>query len=748
MKRPVVMMCVGAALAGGGLAIVDAGKWLHALSAPDTFWAEAFLFIRSSVWIASALIVVGLTILLYALALRFDSERKGNAVFRYALGIALGLAIYSLVIRFTSVFHLVSVGYAVAFAVLLAACSSLIVYISVPPPMRNARSAMVRGAAVAIVWMLLELFMRLSRVEAGSISFGGWGTFAALSNPPELRAYPSLISDLATGAIVGASAGAALTLVRARGRAVYSAFYGLLTGAWISGVFYAAHSAVGTAIMQSAFNERTACIATLVAVPSAAIAAAVGIGLFIGSLARRVRFVLTGAIILLIGASAVYVADSRAGADLYLAAVRSPNYGTRAYIHYTKDGGWTRTFERHADPLIIDHCDRLIKRYPRSIYYSQAVYLKAKSQFASWQFAEASNTLEELRHRYKSLRGASSVLKVYTQLVQGQFGDVIDSSVPCDHMFVSWRAAQGRMMVAHAYEAAGSKPDALAAYTFYVYNQGAGTRSSWSHAALSYAENRIDSLGIAEDSVAKNGVVLGVVRANSHPLSGAYVALVEPHIDAAYPDESRQFTGASTVPLWFGLAATTDSEGRFTIEKVPYGDYELVVGADVSKLPAERVISKQVPVISVNNNRVRIDDINFVPAIELLSPVAGETVSRIPTLKWSPHPGAAYYAVTIVTAPTSDTYPASNIASSQGRQCWSMSHIRSTSVSVSPDGFSAFVGSPEARALSLLPGRHYSWMVLAYDDEGRVLSSSESYRMSSDPTFQIAFDTRREVDSN
>lgn len=736
MKR-VLPICIGALLAGLGFGVIEAAKWLHALSAPSTIWSGAFEYIRRLIWLPAAMIALGIFIAGYSIACSLAPHDKVRAAIKVVIAAALGLVLFGIVVELSAVFYSAPVLYIPVFACALAFCVALVSYIFTPSWMRNLRLSVVWGVAAAAGWSILILILRISIDQDGHLSFGGLRTFAALSYPPELRAYPGLVSDLAGGALCGLFIGIAVAKAFGK-RLLGGALRGALGGGWVSVALYAAHSMVGTLIMQSAYSERIAFYSSLTLIPPAAVVAAIGIAVMLPGIASAGQKAAAASFgfILLVAAS-MYIADSRVGAEHYLAAINTHPIKTRAYIHFLNDGGWQRTFEPHDDSHKIELCNRLLDRYPRSIYTAHALYLKARCQFASWKFQEAAEALELLRRRYSDFRGSASVLLAHSYLAQGHYEKVVQRLGWNDPVFARWGSGEGGLVLGYASEVIGSEQDALGQYTYYVVNLTNTKKSSWASDALRYAESRVDRVRRPPVEPMPRAAVKGRIVSQGTPLSGIHLALVHPHIDASSPDNTRQFTGALTVPLWFGVGATTDENGEFEVKNIPFGDYDVVVGFDIQQIPADNVISKAVSGVHVDSPFVEMPDIIFVPSITLVTPVDGVTAEIHPKLSWNAHPGAAYYTVSLISRPGYNPDPLSGRVSAEGYQCWMRSNIIGTSVRVTQSGFASDPTFDESRNRSLVPGRCYSWVVFACDSKGNIISSSERYRTDREPVFSV-----------
>ncbi|MBI2843704.1 MAG: CDC27 family protein [Armatimonadetes bacterium] len=734
--RRMLGVYVGLMLAGAGIGAAEAARWLRTLSMPGSPWAEVFGFIRQSLWFPALLIVVGTTVAAYSAAILIRPACPGSILLRSAVAAAIALAACRAAVGISAPFSFAPTVYLPTFTLALAVSAGLLFYIAFPPTRRDVRACAVRGALIAAGWAVFVIGLRVASVGTERFSFGGFGVFAALESPAELRIFPSLVRDLVGGAVGGAFIGAAAARIVLARRMIYGAVWGAAAGSYVSAILFAAHSVTATAIMKSAYSEQIAFWYSVILGLTIGAAVATGTGIALGKFSGRTNKVAAGAIAFLLAAAAVYVTDARAGSDLYLAALDKRPYKTRVYIHFHADGGWSRNIENHADGDKILLCERLLRQYPRSIYAPEAAYLKAKSEFASWRFDKASETLEKLRTTHRASRGTSTLLLAHSYLAMGRFDVVASDFGAEDWSFTHWRSKDGAQMVGHAYESVGRPADALGLYTHYIENLTGSRRGLWISPAMQYAENRASRVMPSTRRPVRRATVFGHVVAESAPLQKVHIALVQPHVDASSSENSTEFTGAITVPLWFGHSATTGPDGSFVVEEVPYGNYEVVVGFDASDIPAGMVISSPVPALKVDRPKVGIPNIGFVSSIKPLSPLDGVSADLSPVLVWREHPGAAYYSVSVISQSEAGLSGFGGFGPRQGYTCWTMPRIRGTSVKVSAEGFST-VGptTDESRAESLLRNRRYMWMVFAYDEEGNVISSSEHYRLDREPVF-------------
>lgn len=752
MNRRIAAVYAGFAIGGLGLGAIEAGKWLRALSVPHSDPANVSALIRMAVCVPAAMFVLGIALSVFNLIKTADQKEATLVFLKAVIATAAAFLICGALVRLSRVFYLAPLGYIPVFATVLGAGTAIIYYYSVPVVYRSKGSSAGRGTIASLIWVALMFLLKFSslassvllfgKLELNILSVGGFGTFAAVFEPPQLGQFPTLFNDIASGALYGGTTGALMSILLPRCQVSRATLWGLVMGAWVSGVLFEAHSVVVTRIMATAYDPKSACLVSVAAAVMAAIVIALGIVCSLRSFssqAHRLTALCLAAALLLAGG--MYVSNARRGSELYFAALKIRPDNSREYIHYRQDGSWTRTTEAHSDPAKLFLCNRLLREHPDCLYSAQAMYLKAKCQYASWQFDDAILTLESMAKRYGEFRGVSSLLLTNSYLASGNFGKVT-SRDRIDPVFDEWCTGSGRLLLGHAYEVTGDGLKARSRYADYIDGLTAaplGRRGPWSAPSIQYAENRFDKVA-ARTTEPAFGTVHSRILCDGRPLAGVFVSLVQPHIDAAAPDDTNQFTSALTIPLWFGIGATSFVDGSIAMQNVPYGRYEVVVGFETRCIPSDRVIAASIRSVTVDSTHVRLPDINFVPSIELVRPIGRATTGPEPTLVWKSYPGAAYYSVSVIS-PISPEASHTAYSAFSGSTCWTRSHIRATSVKVDNSGFSGAVGeSEEAKLSRLVIGRNYTWIVLAHDSRGTIISSSERYRHNSEATIVIKAD--------
>ncbi len=426
--------------------------------------------------------------------------------------------------------------------------------------------------------------------------------------------------------------------------------------------------------------------------------------------------------------AAAYAGISGRGSSAYFALTSYHGDSSFAYVHFSAGGTWRRTFDEGGSRAKMRRCRSFLARYPRSAYRPAALVLLAESQFELWDFRAADRTLRTLAREYPDLRGYSDLLGSVSHYVADRPEELL-RAVPQDASLARWRGSQGALLAGAAAERLGLARRALGFYNSYIEFLHAQPRNSWSPASIGYAAEKADyaleRLSRGEERV-RRGTVLLRLLAESLPLAGLRVALVQPHRDAAFPADSKQFTGAWSVAAWSGLCGVSDRRGVVTLRNVPYGSYDVVVGLDLNAARKRYVIAPPVSPVVVEQAMTRPAPIRLVPAVEQLFPEPGARVSGQATLAWKTYPGAAYYGVSILVVDE----PALGRARRVGKTCWTRSRIPSLSTAIDARHF---VNGHS----SLRKGGSYMWMVYAYDSDGRLLSSSEHYSQLHEPAFAV-----------
>jgi hypothetical protein len=416
------------------------------------------------------------------------------------------------------------------------------------------------------------------------------------------------------------------------------------------------------------------------------------------------------------------------GSSAYFALRNYHGDSSFVYVHFSAGGTWCRTFDEDGSAAKVSGCQLFLSRYPRSAYRPAALVLLAESQFELWDFESADHTLRGLAKDYPDLRGYPDILGSVSHYAAGRPHELL-RAVPDGAFLARWRATQGAVLAGSAAERLGRARRALGFYNSYVEFLHAQPGSSWSAGSISYAAGKADYLlGRLDESEATvpRGTVLLRLQAGSHPLAGVRIALVQPHRDAAFPTDSKQFTGAWSIPAWSGLCGVSDRHGVVLLTNVPYGSYDVVVGLSVRTARRGCVIAPAVSPVAVAQDMTRLPPIRLVTPIKQLSPEPGAQVSGQAGLRWESYPGAAYYAVSIVVVDE----PAVGRARRVGKTCWARSRIPTANTAVDARHF---VNGHS----SLRKGGYYMWIVYAYGPDGRLLSSSEHYNQLHEPAFTL-----------
>lgn len=228
--------------------------------------------------------------------------------------------------------------------------------------------------------------------------------------------------------------------------------------------------------------------------------------------------------------------------------------------------------------------------------------------------------------------------------------------------------------------------------------------------------------------------VRGRVLCGEQPLAGIKVGLPVRGVGPGQEVNLSQlpWIGAQNAD-YFGV---TDPQGRFTLRRIPPGQYNLLLLADLGALPPQTVLAEvPVPVV-VKDREVQLPPVRFRPAIVPVSPSqqkVGEKGSLF--LCWKPFPGAARYTVFVVPDHPFDErspvrwkndgwgYPApANVP----EKCW-RADLTGTQLWVPLEALRQGL-PPRPRQRGKEPSEEaYFWLVGAFDEKGRLLSTSESY---------------------
>jgi len=208
--------------------------------------------------------------------------------------------------------------------------------------------------------------------------------------------------------------------------------------------------------------------------------------------------------------------------------------------------------------------------------------------------------------------------------------------------------------------------------------------------------------------------VVGRVRRGETPLADMQVGLMLPGL----PPRSDLFV-------------RTDSHGKFVIRDVSPGSYWLTVVGDLEKVGPDVVLVKAPAPVVVEKKKVTLPDVILVPAVR---PLTAATVlpERHQTLRlrWEPYPGAASYEVAL--RPDWAGFNPSGLggpglpsltAQREAPGVWRRADLKEPQVSIPLQE----LPQPPGRWRRGEKGTTYQWVVYAYDQEGHVLSTSESY---------------------
>ena len=425
---------------------------------------------------------------------------------------------------------------------------------------------------------------------------------------------------------------------------------------------------------------------------------------------------------------AAYAMLSNSGSSEYFALKHYHADSSWVYVHFSGGGTWYRTFNEEGSSSKVRRCRSFLAKYPHSAYRPAALVMLAESQFELWDFRAADRALRTLAGEYPNLRGYPEILRSISHYTAGRAEDVLSGGDESESL-KRWLTTQGALLAGAAAERLGLPGPALGFYNDYVGYLRSQPSSSWSPGSIAYALRRGDSmldlLNSADKRVPRATVHLRVLAGRA-PLPSARVAVVRPHRNAAFPADSKQFTGAWSVAAWGGVCGITGRNGPVVLKDVPYGSYDLVIGLDLKVARKRCVIAPPACPLTIDRPTVRLAPIQLVPAVELVWPRPGAQVSLPPRLIWRKYPKGAYYSVSIVVV----NEPAPAKKRRAGKTCWSRSHVAAESTTIDAQHF--LDGQR-----SLRKGGSYMWIVYAYGSDGRLLSSSEHYSQLHEPIFTL-----------
>lgn len=535
---------------------------------------------------------------------------------------------------------------------------------------------------------------------------------AAVQYKP-LPLVPGSLAPLTTFTIPAALAGAFAALI-ARAPIVRCTLQGAGVGLALGMTAALAQAVTCLATMGSGHDPRTTLLASMLVWSSACAAAALA---RYGRTNPRFHLVrIAPALVLAAAAEYVFVATYGAP-DYHRLKALSPS-NTTAYVHFQADGSRRRTLDQSGNPTLAEKATTFLAAYPHSAYRPAAMLAAAEDAFQRWEFSRSSRLLRKLRLNNPNLDGYASILLALSDLAARRPKTILE---PTDEnsRFAQWRRTAGAQLSALAAERLGQTARARGYHSDYLDYMLRAPGTCWTSTSVAFSRTRLTALATAPLSTARAIVSCRVVAAGQ-PVPGVRIALVQPHYDAALPRDSRQFTGAWSVPAWGAHWAETDARGCATIHQVPYGDYEVVVGLTRQTTPRDRVISSTVPVAHVASPRTTLAAVQLAPALRQLSPADGARLKPDAALTWEPYAGATAYSVTVLSLGDGRAARDNACIRERAVTCWARSGIKTTSVTIDRDHF--LDGRPRLRA-----GVGYMWVVYAYGQNGRLISSSEHY---------------------
>jgi len=427
------------------------------------------------------------------------------------------------------------------------------------------------------------------------------------------------------------------------------------------------------------------------------------------------------------GVLAALCASAFYGHTAYLNTTAFHSDITYAYIRFISPNSHERTIDQSANSSRAWALERFLAMYPYSAYRPAALASLAGEQYNLWAFDEARETLRLHQTQYPDLSGARDILRELAALAAGSDASILRPA-PRNSALAQWRRTQGAYQVYLSARLTGRPILARAALSAYIDYLNFLPPRHWVGAEIARASGLFDSIPPEKrlQPVSRGTVTLTVTDAGQ-PVRTARLILVQPRPDPTLPGDSRQFTGAWTLPAWRARWANADRNGTITVRNVPYGHYQIVLGLELKSTRRDRVISRHLAPITVRSAVTQLGELALVPRVSLTHPSPGAPFAAGGELRWEAYPGAAYYTVSVMDQGKGPVDPLSPRTAST---CWTRTHIRSTHATLDRRS----TASDES---GLQPGRSYMWLVIAHSSSGAVISTSEHYFDLREPGFVL-----------
>ena len=533
--------------------------------------------------------------------------------------------------------------------------------------------------------------------------------------PLSMDYYMALAASLGLlGSLVGWSA-ALMTRADEARAAVLGCATGIGAGAFVA----AAHTVTYVVAMGSGHDPASIISATVIVWVALGASAGLAGQAYLSPAPRRmVRF----APVLVLLAIAEYAFVAGYGYSEYRALGRLYPDTMYTYVHFSSGSTWRRTVDSGGNGTRARRAREFLAAYPYSAYRPAAMLAAAECEFGLWRFERASGILAQLKADYPVLDGYTGILRALADLAAGNPRTILCPDRESRY-FAQWQRTQGAQLAAYAAERLGQPVRARGLHSAYIDYLLDRHGASWTSEAVEWSKSRMETMRQAlahSADLGRTGTVQFEVTAGTQPVVGARVVLVQPHHDAALPGDSRQFTGAWSIPAWNGFWAVSDEDGLVSIRDVPYGEYEAVLGLGFRTCPRNYVVSSSIPAVTVDRDRVRVAAIRLAPAIKLVSPAPGELVNAAVQLEWEDYPSAASYSVSVMSLGNDRVVRARGPGGQRGPTCWARSGIPVNHTRIDT---AHFVNGHRG----LQKGDAHMWVVYAHDRDGKLLSSSEHY---------------------
>lgn len=250
---------------------------------------------------------------------------------------------------------------------------------------------------------------------------------------------------------------------------------------------------------------------------------------------------------------------------------------------------------------------------------------------------------------------------------------------------------------------------------------------------LTYRSKEIDDnltmLATRHVSLERQPLVTGKVMIGGKPAADVYVVL-----------HRKDDNGWSSPPFGHYPIAITGQDGGYRFyDEVASGEYKVGVGVTPEQVNGNYLGDQEKQYVKVMDGKTDTYDVLFSPQVKVVSPINKEIITG-DKLKfdWEPYPGASYYQLSITDfmRDENDVIVGAHTYTMQEERWegttaeYSLDRLRQY-----PRGFGKSQGREDNKVVlstsgilgMVYPGGHFIWSVGAYDQDGKLLSSSNGY---------------------